>query len=207
MDEIVWQQVIKLLSDPALVRKEISRRIETMQHSNPQKRRKEVIQKEIVRVESSIKKLLDAYQDDLLRIEELRDRIPQLRKRQKALQAEFANLEGTVAIQQNFLRLANNLESFLRNIGNASATMDIVERQKVLRLVVKEILVDDKNIRIKHSIPLLSSNMSEQPKIQTEVPSYLLRSWSPVAAVGKLAAGWLGSRVGETRPSIYSLRR
>ena len=176
LDELVWQQIVGLLSDPELVRGEIRRRIETIQESNPEKQRREVILKELLRVENSIKKLLDAYQSDLLQMDELRDRMPQLRNRHKTLQAELAGLESAVANQQSVLRLANKLESFLRKLRKSAETMDILERQRVLRLVVKEILVDDKNIRIKHSVPLLPSNKPGGPKVQSEVQSYLLRS-------------------------------
>jgi site-specific DNA recombinase len=69
--------------------------------------------------------------------------------------------------------------------------MDILERQKVLRLVVKEILVDDKNIRIKHSIPLLPPDKSGLQKMQPEVPSYLLRSGSQRTALGHALVGVL----------------
>jgi site-specific DNA recombinase len=176
LDELVWQQIVGLLSDPELVRVEIRRRIEMIQESNPEKQRRGVILKELLRVENSIKKLLDAYQSDLLQMDELRDRMPQLRNRHKTLQAELAGLENAVANQQSVLRLANKIESFLRRLCKSAETMDILERQRVLRLVVKEILVDDKNIRIKHSVPLLPSIKPGGPKMQSEAQSYLLRS-------------------------------
>jgi site-specific DNA recombinase len=188
LDELVWQQIVGLLSDPELVRSEIRRRIEMIQESNPEKQRREVILKELLRVENSIKKLLDAYQSDLLHMDELRDRVPQLRNRHKTLQAELAGLEYAVANQQSVLRLANKLESFLRKLCKSAETMDILERQRVLRLVVKEILVDDKNIRIKHSVPLLPSNKPGGPKMQSEVQSYLLRSGRPISAAFQCGA-------------------
>ncbi|MBT8341454.1 MAG: recombinase family protein [Desulfatitalea sp.] len=188
LDELVWKQIVVLLSDPELVRSEIRRRIEMIQESNSEKQRREVILKELLRVENSIKKLLDAYQSDLLQMDELRDRMPQLRNRHKTLQAELAGLEYAVANQQSVLRLANKLESFLRKLCKSAETMDILERQRVLRLVVKEILVDDKNIRIKHSVPLLPSNKPGGPKMQSEVQSYLLRSGRHQPTFGKLVS-------------------
>jgi site-specific DNA recombinase len=205
LDELVWQQIVGLLSDPELVRSEIRRRIETIQKSNPEKQRREVILKEILRVENSIKKLLDAYQSDLLQMDELRDRMPQLRNRHKTLQAELAGLEYAVANQQSVLRLANKLESFLRKLCKSAETMDILERQRVLRLVVKEILVDDKNIRIKHSVPLLPSNKPGGPKMQSEVQSYLLRSGRQRTALGNTLSGFLSTTVHHhTGPQIFT---
>ena len=176
LDGIVWTKVVELLTNPDLVRAEINRRIKAIQDANPTKQRKDTIEKELLRINNSIKKLLDAYQEDLIQLEELRVRMPQLRKREKALQAELASLESTVANQQAVFRLANNLESFLSQLRNAADTIDVKERQKLLQLIVKEIQVDDKNIIIKHSVPLLPSNNTKESNNLTEIPGYLLRS-------------------------------
>ena len=176
LDGIVWTKVVELLTNPELVRAEIKRRIQAIQDANPTKQRKETIEKELLRIERSIKKLLDAYQEDLLQLDELRDRMPRLRKREKALQAELVSLEGAMADQQAVFRLANNLESFLMQLQNAADTIDVKERQKLLHLIVKEILVDDNNIKIKHSIPLSPSNNTKESINHSELPGYLLRS-------------------------------
>jgi site-specific DNA recombinase len=69
-----------LLEDPALIRREIQRRLQKIQDSNPTKKRKEVLDKEITRQQKGIEKLLDAYQEGLLKLDELRSRMPMLRK-------------------------------------------------------------------------------------------------------------------------------
>jgi site-specific DNA recombinase len=176
LDKIVWTKIVELLTNPDLVRAEIKRRIKAIQDANPTKQRKDAIEKELLRNDKSVKKLLDAYQEDLLQLEELRDRMPALRKRQKALQTELVSLEGTVADQQAVLRLANNLVSFLKQLKDAADTIDVKEQQKLLQLLVKEILVDDEDIKIKHSIPLLPSHNPRESNNHSEIPGYLLRS-------------------------------
>jgi site-specific DNA recombinase len=178
LDEMVWRHVVQLLEDPELIRTEIRRRIRQIQDSSPTKRRKEAVEKEINRVETSIEKLLDAYQEGLLRLEELRKRMPGLRKRQEALNSEFNTLEATAASHQGFLRLAENIEDFLGRLRNTADSMSMTDRQKILRLVVKEILVDLETIKIIHSIPVTGPTPASEPPKRTEVPSYLLRSWS-----------------------------
>jgi site-specific DNA recombinase len=198
LDGIVWTKVVELLTNPDLVRAEINRRIKAIQDANPTKQRKDTIEKELLRINNSIKKLLDAYQEDLIQLEELRVRMPQLRKREKALQAELASLESAVANQQAVFRLANNLESFLSQLRNAADTIDVKERQKLLQLIVKEIQVDDKNIIIKHSVPLLPSNNTKESNNLTEIPGYLLRSGSRISNLSERVSSLrLGSMVRE----------
>jgi site-specific DNA recombinase len=176
LDEFIWNQIVELLSNPELVRSEIHRRIEEIKNVNPTKQRKESIEKEIVRIEKSIRKLLDAYQEDLLQLDELRERMPQLRRRQSTLRAELRDIDSALTDQHAVLRLTNNIETFLHKLRKAADTISVVERQKVLRLIVNEIQLDDESITIKHSIPLTTSSITWKPIKGPEVKSYLLRS-------------------------------
>jgi site-specific DNA recombinase len=179
LDALIWRQVVELLEDPALIRQEIQRRLQAIQDSSPTRKRKEVIDREINRQQKSIEKLLDAYQEGLLELSELRSRMPNLRKRSEALQAELRGLEAITAGQQTFLRLAENIENFLARLRNTADTLDVIERQKILRLVVKEILIHKEAIKIKHSIPIRSTVPPSGSSGRENAPSYLLCSGSP----------------------------
>jgi len=185
LDKVIWKQVIKLLEDPELIHQEIQRRIKEIQDSNPTRKRKEVLDKEITRHQKGIEKLLDAYQEGLLELDELRSRLPELRKRGEALQSELRNLEAAAADQQMFLRLADNIKNFLERLRSTVDTLDVTERQKILRLVVKEILVYKDTIKIKHCIPITGATRPSEPCTNEKLPSYLLRSGSHQSSFGK----------------------
>ena len=70
-----------MLEDPQLIRTEIDRRAQQIQDSKPTLIRKETLVKELTRTQKGIDHLLDAYQESLLPLEELRRRIPHLRKK------------------------------------------------------------------------------------------------------------------------------
>ena len=180
LDELVWRQVIQLLEDPELIRAEIQRRIKEIQDCKPTTRRKEVLSKELTRVQKGIEKLLDAFQEGLLQLEELRKRVPELRKREEALRSELHSLEAAAADQKAFLRLADNIEDFLGRLRKTANTLSVTERQKILRLVVREILVGRETIKIKHSLPVTGFNTPTGSSGDSEVLGYLLRSWSRV---------------------------
>ena len=189
LDEMVWKEVIQLLEEPDLIRTEIQRRLKEIQDSNPTRRRKEVLLKEIARAQKSIEKLLDAYQENLLDLEELRKRMPELRKREKTIGSELQALDIAAADQQIFLRLAENIENFLWRLRKTAETMDVVERQKLLRLVVKEIHVNRDTIKIKHSIPAGGCNPPQRSGATLNESCYLLRSWSHDSSLRCTAEG------------------
>jgi site-specific DNA recombinase len=178
LDRIVWEQVIQLLENPDLVRAEIQRRIKEIQDSSPTKRRKEALSKELTRLQRSIEKLLDAYQEGLLTLEELRKRLPELRRRQEGLQSELQAIEAASADQEAFLRFADTIETFLERLRATAEALTVTERQRVLRLVVKEILVYPNTIKIKHSIPISKPNTLVGSSGTSAMPGYLLRTWS-----------------------------
>ena len=129
-------------------------------------------------VQNGIKKLLDAYQEGLLQIEELRERVPELRKREEALLSELRSMEAATADQQMFIRLVHNIEDSLSHIHTAADTLNITDRQNILRLVVKKILVGRSTLMIKYTIPVPDSNTPKGPSKRSEMPGCLLRSGS-----------------------------
>ena len=182
LDAIVWDQVVKLLENPNLIGSEIDRRLRSIQDSNPVKQKRDKLTKEAIRTRKTIGKLIDAYQEDLIQLDELRSRMPTLRKRENSLNSDLNYLEKDLASRDSLLKLTDSIEGFLLKLRGMAGVMDVVERQKVLRLVVKEILIDDENIRVKHSIPLPHSNMPVATSEGTKVPSYLLRKGSHLPA-------------------------
>src|SRR5580692_6053512 len=89
LDQIVWTEVIRLLEDPTLIQHELDRRLTAARASDPAKKREESLQRELAHVGKGIERLLSAYQEALMSIEQLRERMPALRQREQALRAEL----------------------------------------------------------------------------------------------------------------------
>jgi site-specific DNA recombinase len=189
LDDLVWGHVVHLLEDPSLIRAEIDRRVQAMTEMLPTKRRQETIAKELTRVQNSLVKLLDAYQESVLTLEELRQRLPPLRKREQTLKAEAHSLESAAVDQTVYLRLAETVEAFLARLRSAASTLSVPDRQKILRLVVKEILVNHDAITLRHSIPITPRTPAPTSSGGELPPSYLLRKGSHHTALR-------GSRLG-----------
>ena len=114
---------------------------------------------------------------------EIRRRIPELRKQLKAVQSELESLETAAANQTKYSHLVDSLADFRGRVRARADTLDVVTRQKILRLLVKEILVDKDSITIRHSIPVVPGsgpNDTKPPAPESPTPklgpNYLLRS-------------------------------
>ena len=76
----MWSEIIRLLDDPALIQTEIDRRHEAAQKADPLRKREEELLREQARVEKSSERLVTAYQEGLLTLAQLRQRMPLLQK-------------------------------------------------------------------------------------------------------------------------------
>ena len=88
-----------------------------------------------------------------------------------------------------YLRLTETLASFLTRLHSSAQTLDTVERQCIVRLLVKEVLVGDDTIILRHWIPIPAApSGNDTPPVSTRPPvadnaSYLLRKGSDLARV------------------------
>jgi site-specific DNA recombinase len=184
LDQFVWQEILRLLEDPTLLQTEIERRLEQAKNADPRQQREEILRREQARLQNSMDRLLTAYQEELLSLEELRSRMPQLRRQQQAIQDELQSLQMATEDQSRYLHLVQNLNHFRDRLRAQAAQLDVADRQKVLRLLVKEVVVGIDTITIRHCIRLPhSAPTPTTPPQSTPAPeashstSYLLHTW------------------------------
>ena len=153
LDQLVWEEFLRLLEQPSLIQSEIERRRELARNSDPLRQRQGDLRREQARLENNIERLLTAYQEQLLELTELRQRLPQIRKQMQAVTLELQSLEMAAADDSRYLKLAETLASFRTKLRARADSLEMKDRQRLLRLVIKEILVDSDTITLCHSIP------------------------------------------------------
>jgi len=181
LDQVIWNEIVKLLENPRLIEEELDRRLEAAQKASPTQRRQESLQRDLARVRKSMERLMTAYQEDLLSLDELRSRMPDLRQRERAMQAELQSIATQAHNRAAYLRLAETLSAFLSRLRSSAKTLDVAERQRIVRLLVKEVIVGEDAIIIRHSVPVTSTPSDDEPPKSSKSgtskgKSYLLRS-------------------------------
>src|SRR6266542_1884074 len=127
LDDLVWAEVRHLLEQPELVRAEIKRRLEAVRSQHPAARRREGLERELARVRAGTARLIEAYQEQLIALEELRERMPKLRKRETTLTAQLCALEAELHDAETYLKLAETLEGFLARLGELEVGLGVVQ--------------------------------------------------------------------------------
>ncbi|MGA7412221.1 MAG: recombinase family protein [Bryobacteraceae bacterium] len=216
LDAVVWEELMRLLEDPSIIQDELTRRLQAAKNADPLKQRQDQLHRDQARLAKGMDRLLIAYQEGLASLEQLRSRMPELRKQDQAIQAELQSLETAANDQTKYLRLVETLDDFHTRLRERAATLNVTERQKVLRLLVKDILVGRETITIQHSIrmPHSEPNPSSAPRPPDSTPTpptappdpcYLLRSGSSVTLVVKHRTRRVGPGVGAARPPLRTV--
>ena len=153
LDNLVWDHVTGLLADPRLIRAEIDRRLDQLRTADPTTAAERRLEQALAKTTASVNRLIKAYQEELISLDELRERTPELRSRETSLRSQLDTLADQLVDRQAYLKLATGLEDFLARLRGNAATATVPEQQRVLRLLVKDVLIGPDRILIRHSIP------------------------------------------------------
>ena len=193
----VWDHITALLADPALIRAEITKRLERARTADPATRQRQHLELGLAKAGTGITAMIQAYSEQLITIDELRARMPDLRARETS---ELSALDAQLADRDAYLKLADDLEGFLARLRGNAATASTEERQRVLRLLIKDVLIGPEKITIRHRIPARRSSpggRQRQPDADTEGdhrPGYLLRWERASTSTRSRSASWRTGR-------------
>ena len=131
LDAAVWEDVRSLLSEPRRIRQEYERR---QRKTKPDgKRAVDQLAKLIKQVKKSIARLIDAYEEGLLRKSEFEPRITAARERLSRLEEERER-QTDQEIQESELRLViGQLEEFAPRISEELQEPDWLTRREIIR--------------------------------------------------------------------------
>ncbi|NIY69312.1 recombinase family protein [Streptomyces malaysiensis] len=181
LDTVVWDHIIGMIADPHLIRTEIDKRLERARTSDPATRQRSRLELALAKATTAITRMIEAFQEQLVTLDELRSRMPDLRARESNLRGQLAALDAQIADRDAYLKLADDLEGFLAQLRDNPENSEVPERQHILRLLVKDVLIGPEKITIRHRIPVREHTASDgqhQDQDATEGdshPSYPLR--------------------------------
>ena len=154
LDAAVWQAVLALLENPELIQSEISQRLAAANDTVSHDRRVAALRAESARNQTQMRRLLDAYQEGLVTLDGLRQRNAPLQTRERAIRSELDAMVNAELDRESQLALATTVQQFLQRMRVAARSLSVVERQRIVRLLIREVCIGKNTVTICHSIPL-----------------------------------------------------
>jgi site-specific DNA recombinase len=182
LDTVVWDHITGLLADPQLIHTEIDNRLAKARTADPATRERERLTAALAKASAGIANMIEAFGEQLISIDELRARMPDLRARETNLRNQIQALDAQLADREAYLNLATDLEGFLAQLNAKVEVSTVPERQRVLRLLVKNVLIGPEKITIRHRIPL-RERTSNDADTDTEGEHCQVRCGREVAAL------------------------
>jgi site-specific DNA recombinase len=149
LDAVVWGDVCQLLREPQRIEAEYERRLQTKDDAAPTSRS---LTARIAQVKRGIARLIDAYRDGLLEKAEFEPQIRQSKERLARLEREQQELANEEAQRSELRLLIGQLEDFTARLGSGLGQADWLTRREIIRALVKQIEVNDAQVRIVYRV-------------------------------------------------------
>ncbi len=94
LDKVVWDHITALLANPKLIRAEINQRLDQLRTADPTTAQQHRLEQALAKASASITRLIKAYQEELISLDELRERMPELRSRETSLRNQLDALSA-----------------------------------------------------------------------------------------------------------------
>ena len=157
IDELVWDATKRLIISPELVMNEYANRIEKKKNKNnstEQIRNKKTL--EFKHAQREKERMIDLYQLGTLDINEIEPRLQNIRAKMQRIQQELDLLRHEEEIETRMLHVVQRFEDFCSTLSANLENLSFLDRKKILRLLVTDIVVDTSNgeISVNHILPL-----------------------------------------------------
>lgn len=152
LDQLVYSEVLKLLKNPSLVQAELARRTKEVLNVEDEARREVQIKKALSKLSQDRDRILDAYQEGLLSLEELVKRNRSIDTRRGDLEKSMQAIRALKLEHVGKYGIEASFNSLLKRMEEAAESLTFSEKQKLVRLLVEKVVVKADKITVVHCI-------------------------------------------------------
>jgi site-specific DNA recombinase len=165
-DEKIWQGLTELLGDPENLQEQIAKRLPQISKlSQSAKNEQSKIGKKLERLDMQEKRILDAYREEIIDLDELREQKSKIAEIRATLQAEEkaaqSQLEHSGRPEITMDILGDISARFERAMGKA----DFATREKITNLLVQSVALHKKKAVVKGYIPMTTTDALSLPRL------------------------------------------
>jgi len=153
LDDAVWQDLCRVIADPALLAHEVHRAHSGAWLPQALQARQQTVRAAVAQLERQQERLLAAY------LAEIIDRAEFARKRQEILQTlnglaqQLRHLEAQAQQQHDVAAVAHGLTDFCQHLQPTLDHLTFDQRRQLVELLIDRVIVDDGQVEIRYVIP------------------------------------------------------
>lgn len=153
IDAFVWQTISEFLDNPELILEEIRR---SEHEKNEENLLSELsrVERDIERIENRKRKIIRAYSEDDLSMEEFKMAMKEIRSEEARISKEKEFVKSEIENVKDKILKVENLKKICSIISESARNISFEEKQKILRFLVEQITIKNGDLRIKCIVPL-----------------------------------------------------
>ena len=146
LDELVWQDLGALLSDPKQIKQALARA--QGEHWLPQElqARRETLRKAAVSLEHQLERLTEAYLGGVIPLVEYQRRRRELEQRQQMIERQAEQLQSQTDHRVKLSELAESVEAFCHRVQAGLAASSFEQRRQLVELLIDRVVVTDDQV-------------------------------------------------------------
>jgi site-specific DNA recombinase len=153
LDELVWQDLCRLLTDPTLI-------THALQQAQAGEWLPQALQALRLSLSKTLKhlgrqqaRLLDLYLAETIECVEFERKRQELTQTQSALEQQFKELEAQARKQMDLAGLAMGIEAFCQRLQPTLQQLTFAQRRQLVELLVGRIIINDGQVEVRYVIP------------------------------------------------------
>ncbi|MFL5447446.1 MAG: recombinase family protein [Gemmatimonadales bacterium] len=154
LEQSVWDHVVGLLGDPAQLVAQFEQFVAQTATGTQENAACRQLQARVDRVNRADRRLLEAYQAEVISLAELSDQRRVLAEQRSLAEQQYEQHRRLRQQSVQAQEALTSLTAFSERIRSRLHTASVIERQAILQLVVERIIVHDSTLEIQHVIPL-----------------------------------------------------
>ena len=139
LDDLVWQQVVELLSHPGRLKDEYERRLDVLEKNEKVNADTAALEKQRQHLHSGKSRLIDSYTEGMIEKADFDPKMAQLKVKLQQIDHQIEESKRHQAGQFELFLVINRLEEFATAVNDRLNTLDFNTKREIIRALVKRI--------------------------------------------------------------------
>ncbi len=153
LEELVWQDLRRILTQPALIMHELARAHRGEWLPQALQARRKTLREALAQLERQHARLLEVYLAEIIGREEFERKRQEVTQTQHSLTQQLRQLEAQAQQQVEIAAVAQGLEAFCRKVQPTLDQLTFAQRRQLVELLIDRVIVIDGQVEIRYVVP------------------------------------------------------
>jgi site-specific DNA recombinase len=153
LDELVWQDLCRVLMEPVLITHELERAQLGEWLPQALQARRRTLQEALAQLDRQQARLLEVYLAEIIGRDEFERKRQEVEQTQSGLRQQLRHVEAQAQKQVDVMAAAQGIEAFCRRIQPTLEQLTFAQRRQLVELLIDRVIVSDGKVEIRYVLP------------------------------------------------------